>query len=285
MRFLHYPNINVYIEQVLPFLEQQEAANNLMIGLLLNLQQKPEEMTTASLYAIKKEERVVLAAMRTSPDMPFLVFGERSCLEEASLKLCEELKVVQFSTEHILGPDFFVKPFARVWKTFFRLETELSRALKVFRLDQLKTVRLSDGKLRAAEEKDISLLTDWRIAFDKEAFSKNTSPEEGSKMVVEKVESRDLYVWEVDSKVVTMVARARPTRHGITVNYVYTPPQFRKRGYATSCVATLSQYLLDSGYDFCSLFTDASNPTSNKIYQSMGYQWVADFSNIKLKKE
>jgi hypothetical protein len=58
---------------------------------------------------------------------------------------------------------------------------------------------------------------------------------------------------------------------------VYTPAELRGRGYATACVATLSQQLLAEGYLFCTLFTDLSNPVSNHIYEKIGYTAVADF--------
>jgi hypothetical protein len=121
MHFHHYPDIDQYADQVLPFLEREEAANNLMIGLILHLQQKPEEMATASLYAVKKEEEVVLAAMRTSPNMPFLVYGEQVHLEKSAQKLCEELGALDFSTERILGPTSYVESFVELWKKYFAI--------------------------------------------------------------------------------------------------------------------------------------------------------------------
>ena len=75
----------------------------------------------------------------------------------------------------------------------------------------------------------------------------------------------------------SMAARARPMTHGVVVNAVYTPPEMRGRGYASACVGHLSQHLLDSGYQFCCLFTDLSNPTSNNIYQRLGYHPVCDY--------
>ena len=62
------------------------------------------------------------------------------------------------------------------------------------------------------------------------------------------------------------------------VNAVYTPPEQRRRGYATAAVAVLSQRLLDTGYQFCCLFTDLSNPTSNTIYQRIGYRPLCDYN-------
>jgi uncharacterized protein len=79
----------------------------------------------------------------------------------------------------------------------------------------------------------------------------------------------------------TMAASTRPTRNGITVNNVYTPPHQRKKGYASACVAALSQKQLDSGYKYCCLFTDLANPTSNQIYMDIGYQPVCDFGEHK----
>jgi predicted GNAT family acetyltransferase len=73
-----------------------------------------------------------------------------------------------------------------------------------------------------------------------------------------------------------MAAKIRPTAHGIAVGMVYTPPEFRGRGYATSCVAQLSQQLLASGFEFCALYTDLANPISNHIYARIGYRPVAD---------
>jgi uncharacterized protein len=57
---------------------------------------------------------------------------------------------------------------------------------------------------------------------------------------------------------------------------VYTPPELRGRGYASACVAALTQQLLDSGRRFVFLFTDLANPTSNSIYQTVGYRPVSD---------
>jgi predicted GNAT family acetyltransferase len=58
---------------------------------------------------------------------------------------------------------------------------------------------------------------------------------------------------------------------------VYTPPEHRNRGYATTLVASLSRQLLTEGATCCTLFTDLANPTSNKIYAEVGYRRIADW--------
>ena len=37
-----------------------------------------------------------------------------------------------------------------------------------------------------------------------------------------------------------------------------------------------SRRALDQGADACMLYTDRTNPTSNKIYEAIGYDFVAD---------
>ena len=74
-----------------------------------------------------------------------------------------------------------------------------------------------------------------------------------------------------------MAGSARPTRRAIAVNAVYTPPEWRRHGYATACVAELSGLLLRRGFEMCVLYTDLANPTSNAVYTRIGYQPVRDF--------
>jgi predicted GNAT family acetyltransferase len=70
------------------------------------------------------------------------------------------------------------------------------------------------------------------------------------------------------------------TPNGIRVTAVYTPPERRNRGYASACVAALSQMRLEGGRRFCFLFTDLANPTPNRIYQQIGYRAVCDMDEF-----
>lgn len=80
---------------------------------------------------------------------------------------------------------------------------------------------------------------------------------------------------------VAMAGVSGRTPSGARVGAVYTPPDRRRRGYASALVATLSQAQLDAGARFCFLFTDLANPTSNKIYQDIGYEPVCDVDEYR----
>jgi predicted GNAT family acetyltransferase len=90
------------------------------------------------------------------------------------------------------------------------------------------------------------------------------------------------YLWENEAGTpVAMASASGPTPHGIRIGGVYTPPELRGRGYASSAVAALSARLLDEGRRLCFLFTDASNPTSNSIYRRIGYEQVAEVVELR----
>jgi predicted GNAT family acetyltransferase len=73
-----------------------------------------------------------------------------------------------------------------------------------------------------------------------------------------------------------MCANAGVAQSITRINLVYTPPDRRRRGYATAAVAALTQQLLNSGSRYCCLYTDLANPTSNSVYRRIGYRPVCD---------
>ena len=118
---------------------------------------------------------------------------------------------------------------------------------------------------------DAELLSGWVSAFGDEI----DDPQDGPAQAKARIRDRSLYVWD-DGGVRSMAATARRSPKGCSVNLVYTPSEHRGRGYASACVAALSDEILRSGFDHCSLYTDASNPTSNRIYDQIGYRLVGD---------
>jgi predicted GNAT family acetyltransferase len=75
------------------------------------------------------------------------------------------------------------------------------------------------------------------------------------------------------------------TARGVRIGFAYTPPEHRRKGYASACVADLTARLLHEGQAFCSISTDLANPTSNKIYQAIGYRPVCDMTDFDLSPE
>jgi predicted GNAT family acetyltransferase len=151
--------------------------------------------------------------------------------------------------------------------------------LRTFKLEAVKPVTGVPGHMRRAARGDRDVLIEMETGFQREAFGTEPEREEIERFVEEQLTSpvRGMYLWE-DGAVVSIAGYGGPTPHGIRIGPVYTPPEKRGKGYASACVAAMSQRLLDEGHEFCFLFTDLTNPTSNHIYQEIGYQFVCDFT-------
>jgi predicted GNAT family acetyltransferase len=136
------------------------------------------------------------------------------------------------------------------------------------------------GALRLATEADRGLLRAWVAAFLVEAFGRS-DPEQAVVLVDRsfRAGTRTWYLWEDDGPV-SVAAAGGPTPNGIRIGPVYTPPEHRRRGYASALTAATSQAELVKGRRFIFLFTDLSNPTSNMIYQAIGYEPVIDVDQI-----
>jgi uncharacterized protein len=177
-----------------------------------------------------------------------------------------------------LGQIGLVEAFARLWSRRTGAPGRLGRSQRLCRLSRVIHPRFNPGRLRQAEEEDAGLILRWMEAFWQEAAPEN--PRISPDVVSGRIAGRSMFLWEDDGPA-CMAVRTRPTRHGVSVSYVYTPPERRRRGYASSCVAALSQQLLEAGFEYCTLFTDLSNPTSNHIYQQIGYRPVCDFLEVR----
>ncbi len=129
-----------------------------------------------------------------------------------------------------------------------------------------------------AEERDHDVVRDWYEAFAEEAAPHDPRPDDLDALadrLIRRV-GRTIYLWEDDGRPVSLVGAGGETALGVRIGPVYTPPEFRRRGYASNLTAAVSQAQLDAGRSFCVLFTDLANPTSNKIYQQIGYEPVTD---------
>ena len=117
-----------------------------------------------------------------------------------------------------------------------------------------------------------------------ETTTLHLTPPDAHRVVAERIREGRLFFWcDPADRPVSMAGWAGRTPNGVRVNFVYTPPESRNRGYATSCVAALTKHLLDCGRTFCFLFTDMANPTSNRIYRQIGYQHVCDMRDVRFE--
>ena len=268
-----YESADSFLLAAQEWLEQNEVANGLVLGICGRLRQAPSGTQGAVYLAtVEDEDGLLLAAIMTPPYRAVLAGGERDC-PEALAAIARDLEANGWHVPGVLGPVAIAAGFAAAWAHIAGRSATLSQHQRVHALSHVDHPRDSPGRLRAATAANIPQLAAWMEAFNRDVGEDGAADAE--EMVRRRVAGQDLYVWD-DGRPVSMAGTTRPTAHGISIAPVYTPPELRRRGYASSCVASLSQALLDAGRSYCTLHTDLANPTSNDIYQRIGYRPVCD---------
>lgn len=258
----------------------QEAVNGLMLGLSLRLAAGGSYGDVRPFLAtIQSTSGLELAAFMTPPHK-LLLFAPGEASTEALQLLVDGLLSTGYAVPAVLAPEALGQQFASVWCAATGATARPGMRQRVYELRRVEPVPLPSGTFRVATPADLPLVREWGGAFHSACFREDDKGAT-ARIADGMVAAGDIFLW-VDGTPVSMAGRTRPTPHGQTVSLVYTPPECRRRGYATAVVAKLSQLLLDEGREFCSLYTDLGNPTSNRIYQEIGYRPVADVADIHL---
>ena len=263
------------------FLLEREAHHNLPLGLMASLMFNPNLYLSQPYFAVVEEAgKTIAAAVMTPPYRLVLSLVEDP---EALALIAYDVRRFRPDTPGVTGPVPVSLQFAEIWQGLTGQSFRKSMAERIYKLEKVNPVTGVSGKMRRVGEADRVLLLEWVTAFQQEAFGDvDTSTVERTvnNMLTLPPEFRGTTLWE-DPHPVSLVSYGGPTPNSVRLGPVYTPPEFRRRGYASACTAAVSQYLLDSGRKFCTLFTDLTNPTSNHIYQEIGYKPVCDVDEYK----
>ena len=220
---------------------------------------------------------VVAAALRTPP-MPMLAAGFDDPADASELL---ERWLTHDPTLNESGAEpATAKALVQAWRA-----TTAGSSECVFRMALHLLTAVSDppdpgsGRLRHATEDDRDLLVEWEVAFAVETRLGRT--DQAAAIVDRRLDAGHQFIWE-DGCPTSMLGQTVQIAGAVRIGTVYTPPEFRSRGYASAAVAALSRRLLRRGAQRCLLFTDIANPTSNRIYASVGYVRFADWEQHRL---
>lgn len=260
------------------WLLQAEAEHNLLLGLARQLTESTERFEPPIYLAtVENDGAVVGCAFRTPP----FKLGLTRMPEAALPALAQDVADVYDWIPAVLGPEPETKRFAALWSEARGIRARAGMRQRIYQLDAVTPpVRMSPGRMYCAAAKDVDLVAGWLDAFrDDTGLPGPDARTQAERLIAQQC----MFIWE-DDGAASMAGWTARTRHGARVGYVYTPPERRGRGYASALTAALSQRLLDEGLTFCFLYTNLANPTSNGIYQRLGYYPVCDVMDYDFEK-
>ncbi len=212
-------------------------------------------------------------AMRTAPHG--LVLSPMP--EEAAAAVARDVSIIDDTLPDVAGPTEVVAAFLDEYK---RANSEGSlRATRLegrqllYALGDLVSVNVSGSMIRAVPD-DFDFVLNWYEEFDREAKLHMPNLSSSVRSILER---DSLRFWLVDGERVSMAGFSSlvetPSGTVGRIGPVYTPAQHRRKGYAGGLTAALSQELLDLGAK-AMLYADASNSTSNGVYQRIGFEQI-----------
>ncbi|MFF0015851.1 GNAT family N-acetyltransferase [Streptomyces sp. NPDC005374] len=170
--------------------------------------------------------------------------------------------------------------FAEAWRRRTGGEPVPFQRQRLYRLDTLTPPRpVPPGRPRLAEEGDRGLLVRWFGEFVRDIGENENDSARAGSWTDARLAYGGVTLWEGPDGTPVSMAGLTPSVAGqIRVAPVYTPAPLRGRGYAGAATAEVSRLARERGADEVLLFTDLANPTSNGLYQRIGYRPVADFA-------
>jgi predicted GNAT family acetyltransferase len=270
-----------FLEEAAPLLLADEARHNLILGLAGNAREGVYD--EFRLWLVRDGGEPVAAALQTPPYNLVLARPQsRTALAALVQALTTE------GLPGVVGSVPEVEEFADAWSGEAGVPARTNMRQGVYSLEQVRPLPRVSGSARVATGDDREVALRWWIAFADEVLHEGTPGHDRADANIDhrlSSASAGMLLWEDQGEPVSIAGWGGPTPNGIRIGPVYTPPELRGRGYATALTAELSQRLLDGrlfagGRRFCFLYTDLANPTSNAIYERIGYRRVAESAEI-----
>ena len=272
-RLRFFSDAREFLERVQPFLLAREAEHCLILGLLEGFCGGERWGSQPPLMALAEDSGEVAGVALMTPPHNLILSWTRD--DEAIEIIVRELQAASIAIPGVNGSVGIVEKFAETWSRLKGCHVRQQYEQRIYRLTRVIERKRAAGRLREPAESDGALIQKWRGAFSIEAEGMEREQAE-REAALPLPQSRRLLLWEVGGSAVCMAGFTGRTPNGIRIAWVYTPPENRGRGFAGACVAALSQKLLDEGRKYCFLYTDLSNPISNHVYQTIGYEPVVD---------
>jgi uncharacterized protein len=261
-----------FLDDASSLLLPDEARHNLILGLADTILRHPQVYPDHSFWLVRDGGAVVGAAMRTPPHNLLIARPRDDGALSALADHVEEM------LPGVQGAVPEVDAFAALWSERRDVTVRVVFEQGIYALRDVAELPHAEGECRPASSDDHSLILTWFAAFAREALGEVSPVSDAERQLRRRLESATagFRLWQRGGEAVSLCGFSGRTPHGIRIGPVYTPPEHRGHGYGTSLVAETSAELLALGYDFCFLFTDLSNPTSNAIYQRIGYERVCE---------
>ncbi|GFG48824.1 putative acetyltransferase [Mycolicibacterium agri] len=230
----------------------------------------------ALLLSVWDGDEVVGVALQTPP-YPLACNGLPLSTHRA---VAEALAVTRPELNGVRGNRDLALAFAGAWHAATGRPAAVEMEERLYRLGTLRAPSVSGEHREATADDtagDTALLVDWIERFFVETSSRLRDRAAAQRYVDNARAVGDRFLLWEDGGAPVSVAMLRAPAAGVSrVGPVFTPRHARGHGYGSAVTAAAADTALREGVDDVVLFADLANPTSNAIYQRIGFEPVGD---------
>ncbi len=256
-----------------PYFAADAIRHGVAATVLQRLALEPSLATARPVLLSLWEEGILSGIACRTPPRPLIASGVPA---RAADLVAAKLSEIDPTLPGVIGPRDAAEPFARAWSRLTHAKVREAMAMRVYRLESL-VLPATPGGARLVTDAEVEQLAVQMRAFELEAVGREVSQEHAAADIRSSMAAGHASMtWETGGEAVSWARASAPLNGMSHVNRVYTPPELRGRGYGAAITAAASQWALHAGAKDVVLFTDLANPTSNSIYQKIGYRPLFD---------
>ena len=279
MEFIKYDNIKNFTDDNLKLLLEKEWLNNLIVGNCLDgLKNGADGWTLAKVMSNSKTELIIL---HRRPWNLLLYSPTNNQTDELYEYAAQEIYKIDNNVNGVNAEKILANKFAKYYSVLANKEAKSNFEMRILLLEQLSQPKLmNDVVFREAKREEENILLEFLRIFQKEAL--------GEELELDTLKERlngyfekGYFVLEVNGKIVSQAVIARDLIKGKTISEVFTPKEYRGKGYAYNLMYRISEKMLKEGAEYCVLYTDDKNPISNHVYEKIGYVRQLDTEEIR----
>jgi GNAT superfamily N-acetyltransferase len=277
-----YSNADIFLREYEVILLEKEAAAQLL--LYFAHQSLTGSGTGKELFGVVMEETQIILMFVIIRGVDLIIYVAASEKEEeATVALADYLGNSHIIIEGLNARQTLCLSFMKQYKKYWKINFIQKVGTDIMELRQVNDIKPVAGSQRMALSEDAKLVADWMIQFQIEALMDEADYEAALLRATQLINRKELYLYEDEEhRTVSMAAATRRLIHGMGITYVFTPEEYRGKGFAAANIYYLSKTLLEQGYDFCTLYVDKKNPLSNRAYEKVGYKVIEDNFEYKI---
>lgn len=272
-----YREARAFLNEYEKIMLEKEAVSQLVLYAAYHCCQ--EEAEKGCVFgAVKQEEELCLLFGNVLPyNLAVYMVKQDASTDEACAALAEYFAINRITVKGIIANHDICQYFIKHYKIHISCDFIKKLGMDIMEIRQVNEIKPAEGTQRLALPEEAKLAAQWMIEFQMEKLTSEMDYEAALSRSEKLIKEGKIFFYEDNEKqIVTMAAAARKLVRGTAITYVYTPEEFRGKGYAAANIYYLSKELLEQGNEYCTLFIDKKNPLSNRAYEKVGYQVIGE---------